>query len=64
MVIPAKWRGAVYVVSAVLSVVLGVAIALGFVTTGQIDEWVSIGAYVISLVSSILARLNLTPDPQ
>lgn len=64
MVIPAKWRGTVYIVSAVLSVVLGVAIALGFVTTGQIDEWVATGVYVVTLVSSILARLNLTPDTQ
>jgi len=64
MALSAKWRGILYVVSAILSVALGVAIALGFVTVGQIDEWVTAGVYAVTTVASVLARLNLTPDPQ
>lgn len=64
MALSAKWRGVLYVVSAVLSVALGVAIALGFVTVGQIDEWVAAGVYAVTTVASILARLNLTPDSE
>ena len=64
MALSAKWRGSLYVVSAILSVALGVAIALGFVTVGQIDEWVAAGVYAVTTVASVLARLNLTPDPQ
>ena len=64
MALSAKWRGILYVVSAILSVALGVAIALGFVTVGQIDEWVAAGVYAVTTVASVLARLNLTSDPQ
>jgi len=64
MSIPAKWRGILYIVAAILSAALGVAIALGYLTTGQVDEWVSAGVYAVTTIASILARLNLTPDPQ
>lgn len=61
MIISSKWRGILYIASAALSVVLGVAVALGYVSTGQIDEWVAAGVYAVTTITSILARLNLTP---
>lgn len=64
MNIPSKWRGYLYIVSAVLSVALGVAVALGYVTTGQVDEWLAAGVYAVTTIASILARLNLTPPEQ
>lgn len=63
MTIPAKYRGYLYIASAIMSVALGVAVAMGWVTTGQVDEWVAIGTYAFTTVTSILARLNLS-DPQ
>jgi hypothetical protein len=63
MNVPIKYRGYLYIASAIASVALGVAVALGWVTTGQVDEWVAIGTYALTTVTSILARLNLA-DPQ
>jgi len=62
MVLPSKWRGILYVIAAIASAVVGIAIALGYVTTDEVDRWVAAGIYAVTTITSIIARLNLTPE--
>lgn len=62
MNISAKWRGVMYVVAAGLSIVIGILTALGIVSQDQVASWFATAGLVFTAVTSILARLNLTPD--
>jgi hypothetical protein len=61
MSIPAKYRKAVYVGAIVIAVA---AFASGFVTPEQVNAGVDTASQVVALLASILALLNLTPDPE
>jgi len=61
MVLPSKWRGVLYIVAAIASAAIGTAVALGVVTTDEVDRWVAAAVYAVTTIASIIARLNLTP---
>ncbi|MHB1324001.1 MAG: hypothetical protein ACYCXZ_06625 [Coriobacteriia bacterium] len=61
MSIPAKYRKAVYIGAIVVAVA---AFAAGIVTPEQVNEGVAVASQVVALLASVLALLNLTPDPQ
>ena len=58
---PAKYRKAVYIGAIVVAVA---AFATGIVTPDQVNAGVDTASQVVTLVASILALLNLTPDPR
>lgn len=61
MQIPAKYRKAVYIGAIVVAVA---AFAAGVVTPEQVNDGVATASQVVTLLASILALLNVTPDPQ
>ena len=58
---PAKYRKAVYIGAIVVAVA---AFATGIVTPDQVNAGVDTASQVVALVASILALLNITPDPR
>jgi len=61
MSIPAKYRKAVYYAAIAVAVA---AFAAGVVTPEQVNAGVDTASQVVALLASVLALLNITPDPQ
>lgn len=59
MNIPAKYRKAIYFASIAVAVA---AFAAGVVTPEQVNAGVDTASQVVTLLASILALLNITPD--
>jgi len=64
MNIPAKYRGWLYIVGVVVSIALGVLVALGIVTQDKVTEIIAVVLAVWTAVTNALARLNLSADPE
>lgn len=56
---PAKYRKAVYLIAITTAVA---AFAAGIMTPDQVNAGVSTASQVVTLLASILALLNITPD--
>jgi len=61
MNIPAKYRKVIYYAAIAAAVA---AFAAGVVTPEQVNAGVDTASQVVALLASILALLNITPDPQ
>lgn len=61
MRIPAKYRKGVYIAAIAIAVA---AFAAGIVTPDDVKNGVDTASQVVTLLASILALLNITPDPQ
>lgn len=59
MNIPSRYRRAVYIGSIIVAVA---AFAAGLVTPEQVNAGVDTASQVVTLLASILALLNVTPD--
>lgn len=64
MSIPARYRGWLYVLGIVISVALGVLVALGVVTEDKVTEVIAVVLAVWAAITNALARLNLSADPE
>jgi Na+/H+ antiporter NhaD/arsenite permease-like protein len=61
MTIPAKYRKAIYIGAIVVAVA---AFASGIVTPDEVSAGVDVASQVVALLASVLALLNITPDPR